>query len=236
MNRETARQAVRGEWRLILGSISKPARTKVNGEQTYICPLCGNGKGESGDGITRNPRSKDGNGLKCFKCGFSGDIIDLYTEFVPGYDFNKSLSELAEFYLHETIEDGTIEDGTAARDPGNRSGGGISSRPQDKTKPETAESCSDLPQNRFQVNEGAFIPSTAKNAPQGEILGDAGNLDFSAYFKECRRRLDDARAASYLSARGISQGREVTNQRNRSVKNSPVAFRDWRNSLAIRSQ
>lgn len=40
----------------------------------YICPLCGNGKGESGTGL----RTKDnGQHWKCFKCGFYGDMIDL---------------------------------------------------------------------------------------------------------------------------------------------------------------
>ena len=40
----------------------------------YICPLCGNGTGETGTGL----RSKDGNRhFKCFKCGFYGDIIEL---------------------------------------------------------------------------------------------------------------------------------------------------------------
>ena len=40
----------------------------------FICPLCGNGTGETGTGL----RSKDGNRhFKCFKCGFYGDIVEL---------------------------------------------------------------------------------------------------------------------------------------------------------------
>lgn len=42
-----------------------------------ICPLCGNGSGSSGDGIRENPKSKNPGSLTCFKCGFSGDVIDL---------------------------------------------------------------------------------------------------------------------------------------------------------------
>lgn len=106
MDRETARQTVRREWRLILGDISKPARAKVNREQSYICPLCGNGSGESGDGITINPKSKDRASLKCFKCGFSGDIIALYMQYCD-YSYNAALKELSEYYLHETIDEGT---------------------------------------------------------------------------------------------------------------------------------
>lgn len=40
----------------------------------FICPLCGNGTGDSGDGVTF---IKDSYRVHCFKCGFSGDIIDL---------------------------------------------------------------------------------------------------------------------------------------------------------------
>jgi len=41
----------------------------------YICPACGNGSGRDGDGITRQPNTHS---YKCFKCGFYGDIIDLF--------------------------------------------------------------------------------------------------------------------------------------------------------------
>lgn len=41
-------------------------------KDTYICPLCGNGSGKEGDGIT----SKDGMHYKCFVCGHYGDVFD----------------------------------------------------------------------------------------------------------------------------------------------------------------
>lgn len=71
------REEIRFRWEDILQRITSPAKSKVNGRMSYICPLCGNGSGTDGDGITYNPKSPDGNGLKCFKCGFSGDILDL---------------------------------------------------------------------------------------------------------------------------------------------------------------
>lgn len=42
-----------------------------------ICPICGNGSGKKGDGVTfvKNTRI-----LKCFHCGFSGDVIKLVAE------------------------------------------------------------------------------------------------------------------------------------------------------------
>jgi len=46
---------------------------------TYVCPLCGNGTGATGDGLALNPHT-DGFHLKCFHCGFYGDILQLYQQ------------------------------------------------------------------------------------------------------------------------------------------------------------
>ena len=93
MDRETAKQEIRRRWREIIPSMTTPAKRKVNGETSWICPNCRHG--EHGDGLTWNPDSKDGNGLKCFGCGWSGDIIDLYQK-TTGADFNTALSLLAQ--------------------------------------------------------------------------------------------------------------------------------------------
>lgn len=53
--------------------LSLQAAKKAN---TYICPLCGNGSGKDGDGIT----SKDGVHYKCFACGYYGDVFDWAEE------------------------------------------------------------------------------------------------------------------------------------------------------------
>jgi len=53
----------------------RPAKKR----NTYVCPLCGNGTGSTGDGMSIDPHS-DGTRLKCFKCGFYGDIVDLYQQ------------------------------------------------------------------------------------------------------------------------------------------------------------
>ena len=191
MDREAARQAVRMEWRTILADISQPARMKVNGEQSYICPICGNGSGESGDGITVNPKSKDRNSLKCFKCGFSGDIIALWMQYCQ-YGYNEALKELTDWYLHETIDEWKPDSTTTGQ-----------ARGKDTTK--TAESGAELAQNRFNAQDGINLPSKAEKPSQAKTDGTAGNLDFTEYFKECRKRLEDPRAISYLSARGISK-------------------------------
>ncbi len=46
----------------------------------WICPLCGNGSGEDGDGLIYNPNAKEAGHFHCFVCGFDGDLIDLIGE------------------------------------------------------------------------------------------------------------------------------------------------------------
>lgn len=92
MEREPARQEIRRNWRNLITGLTTPAQQKVNGETSWICPICGHGA--HGDGLTRNPQSKDGSGLKCFGCGFAGDILDLYQK-AKGIDHNTALQELA---------------------------------------------------------------------------------------------------------------------------------------------
>ena len=92
MKREQALQEIKNSWREILPQLTSPAKKKVNGEQSYICPLCDHGT--HGDGLTYDPTSRDQNGLKCFGCEFSGDIIDLYRQ-TTGKDFNEALTDLA---------------------------------------------------------------------------------------------------------------------------------------------
>lgn len=69
MTREQAREEVKRRYAEYL----KPAKKRG----TYICPLCGNGTGNTGDGMSVDPHS-GGAHLKCFKCGFYGDIVELY--------------------------------------------------------------------------------------------------------------------------------------------------------------
>lgn len=93
MDRESARQEIRRNWRELIPYMAETAKKRVNGEESYICPLCGHGKG--GDGLTVNPKSADGNGLKCFACNFSGDIIDLYMQQHTA-TYSEALRKLAE--------------------------------------------------------------------------------------------------------------------------------------------
>ena len=93
MDRETAIREIRERWREIIIHFTEQAKKAVEGKITYICPKCGHGKG--GDGLKDNPKSKDGNGLKCFGCGWAGDILDLIME-TENATFSEAVQTAAE--------------------------------------------------------------------------------------------------------------------------------------------
>lgn len=76
MNREQAKAEIKARYAEYL----QPAKKKVNGKETYICPFCKHGKG--GDGLQVVPAEKGGDGtrLHCFNCHFHGDIVDIYQQ------------------------------------------------------------------------------------------------------------------------------------------------------------
>lgn len=62
----------------------------------YVCPVCQNGTGKSGDGITKNPKTGK---YKCFKCNdVGGDIIDLVGYTFGLTDFNDKLQKACSIY------------------------------------------------------------------------------------------------------------------------------------------
>ena len=90
----------------VLGMDRKDATREINRQDPgaflkrakkrgYICPKCGNGSGKDGDGIVRNP--KDGK-YKCFKCGFSGDVLDLIGAAYGLSDFNGQFEKATDLY------------------------------------------------------------------------------------------------------------------------------------------
>lgn len=60
-----------------------PAK-RISGKQSYVCPVCGNGSGKDGTGITKDPGSKTHPHYSCFRCKTNGrgyyDIVELYAE------------------------------------------------------------------------------------------------------------------------------------------------------------
>jgi replicative DNA helicase len=58
-----------------------------------ICPICGHGS--HGDGIVLNPKAQNAYSLKCFGCGFNGDIIELLQQ-QQGFDFETAVEYAAQ--------------------------------------------------------------------------------------------------------------------------------------------
>ena len=173
MDRELARQEIRRSWKMMY-----PADKKGKG---IICPLCGSGSGRKGTGITENPE-KPGQ-LKCWSCGFQGDVIDLIRE-KTGADYDTALKSAAA-ELGITIDPyrlaAAADFADTAQNAQNAAQGGFSE--PDDIKP-------------GQENK------TPENAAQDAAAEDIA--DYRAYYKQCRQRLNDPAALSYLQARGIS--------------------------------
>lgn len=86
-------ELIRLSWRKILPQFLAPAKSRVNGETSYVCPFCFHGK--SGDGLTFDPNSPGR--LHCFgPCGWSGDVIDLY-QAIKQCNFRDALDDLSKF-------------------------------------------------------------------------------------------------------------------------------------------
>lgn len=59
----------------------------------FVCPVCGNGRGQDGDGLTR----KDGR-YHCFKCGLHEDTVGLIGKAFDLDDFTACLKKGSELY------------------------------------------------------------------------------------------------------------------------------------------
>lgn len=164
MDKNTARQTIRANWRQIIPRLTGPAKDKANGEQSWICPICGHGT--HGDGLTFDPTSTDGNSLHCFGCSFYGDIIDLYMK-LTGTSYPEALSILAQ-------EIGITIDGQAP------------SGPQKPLHAQTVEEPTRQQKNRTQATAAA---TDGQENPGGE--DEQQEPDYTAFFEEANRHLTE---------------------------------------------
>lgn len=104
MNRNDARIEIKSRFAEYLTPANKSG---------YICPLCNNGSGSDGDGINVSPTG-DGTQLHCFKCGFHGDIIDLYQK-EHNTDAKTAFSALYSLFGISIGEDATSQPKTAKK-------------------------------------------------------------------------------------------------------------------------
>jgi len=174
MNRSDAAREVKTRYAEYL----QPAKKKVAGKTTYICPLCGNGTGKDGDGMSIDPHG-DGTQLKCFKCGFYGDIVDLYQQ-EHNCDVGAAFTALYDRF-------GIIIDAEPRR----------YEWPAEKQATRTATE----PRNE---GEGVKVPPATENAAEGEIEAAESKPDFTGYYKICKDHINDDAAQAYLSFRGLS--------------------------------
>jgi len=73
----------------------KPTFLPQARKKGYVCPRCGNGNGSDGDGISLHPGTTK---YKCFKCGFYGDVIDLFGEANQIGDKGERVRACAKYY------------------------------------------------------------------------------------------------------------------------------------------
>ena len=165
MDKDTARQTIRANWRQIIARMTELAKDKVNGETSWICPFCGHGT--HGDGLTFDPTSHDGNGLKCFGCGWNGDIIDLYMK-QTDTSYTVALSLLAE-------EIGITIDGQAPSGP---------------QKPLHAQAMKE-PGERQKGHTRATEAATDGQGNPGGKDDEQPEPDYTAFFEEANRHLTE---------------------------------------------
>ena len=179
MDRSAALTEIRDNWETLLQGITTTAQQNVNGRRSYVCPICGHGS--HGDGLTINPRSKKPGALHCFGCNFSGDVLDLLQR-VNSCGFNEAL-QTAAAELGITIDPYKIDPAADFNDYD------IHNLPLYPVK---------APQ-RPDREKGRETPATTSKEPKKAFVAD-----YRAYYRECRDRLSDPAAVSYLEARGIS--------------------------------
>jgi archaellum biogenesis ATPase FlaH len=108
MNQEELKaiaQELKPRYAEYLAAVTEKSPKAKDSEEIYICPICGDAshQGAAG-GIKPNPKSK-AYSLKCFACGFSGDIIELEQR-LTGATFADAVRQVAErinFSLPATI-------------------------------------------------------------------------------------------------------------------------------------
>lgn len=83
----------------------------------YICPVCGNGSGKDGTGITKDPNDREHPHYKCFNgaCGLYADNLELIKEYYNLQDFNEALLKGCELYGITIDQPATVERTTNTR-------------------------------------------------------------------------------------------------------------------------
>ena len=180
MTRDEARAYIVEHWGDILRAWTGTAKKKIRGNETFICPHCGHGKG--GDGITNTITRPDI--LKCFSCDFTGDILQLW-ENEKHVDYITALNELAALLGITIKANMPVSDEFTITFIGDELGN------EARAKQEKAEKI-----------------TTISNSSQAAPVQYGESTNHIKYYKECYARIQNPayneRAVSYLKSRGIS--------------------------------
>lgn len=146
----------------------------------YCCPYCGSGKGNHKTGALKLYET---NTWTCHACNRSGDVIDLYQQ-ETGADYNTALSLLAQ-EIGVTIDPyrPTAVAGFA---------------------PARKNNLVKRSQSDFNVQGDVDIFLNTKTPENGAETFIEAIVDYTDYYRECRTRLNDSVAVTYLQKRGIS--------------------------------
>lgn len=159
LDRRQVIEEIRSSWKQIY---------EVDSKNGIICPLCKSGSKKKGTGITGDENHGKPYSLKCWACGFQGDVIDLYQK-ETGLDFNTAIKELSE-RINITLDSyDTIK----------------------KPKPVSIDK-KYIKKEIITINSGT------------QSLKEPRAVDFTEYYKKCKKKLKDPMASSYLLERGIS--------------------------------
>jgi len=182
MDKDEAVREIRLRGDELIGRFMQPAKKKSGGKPTYICPICGNGSGETGTGIAQAPADEDGaKKWKCFKCpnGTFGDVIDWYGHEMGVTDFVTIRDALAGM-LGITIDNPSFTGQGATKEKSQN-------KPQNKPREATGARGGAA---------GGQMAGSAQKSPQA--------VNYMDYYKRCNQNLEDPRAKAYLEGRGIS--------------------------------
>lgn len=148
--------------------------TKSKGKQ-YICPICNSGTNRGLNSDGALTFYSDTNRFLCFACGDNEGFGK------PGQDVLGALRLLWRCTENEVFERAGI-----------------------KIDGNTHTKAPRKPQNERNARKANNYPLNENNAQRAAQSLTDDTTDLTSYYRECKERLTDPRAASYLQARGIS--------------------------------
>lgn len=174
---------------------SEPTFLTEANKTGYICPFCGNGSGDSGTGIAKDPHNKKAPHYTCYVCKANGDsgyydVIDLF-----GGEFNitrytDKVKEAAKYFNFDIQLPRT----------------GRALQWDDYIQEDRTEL--KAPASPLKEKQGESIGGADKKPTETKIeaLDPANVLDYSEFYRTCRAELtNNPKGLEYLASRGISE-------------------------------